>query len=55
MGFKSTHAEHNGLVVHRLNHSAIGCVSQEVLQQKFGNIWKHQPESVLGCHAGLVI
>ena len=32
MGFEPTRAEHNGLAVHRLNHSATSSSTQEILQ-----------------------
>ena len=32
MGFEPTRAEHNGLAVHRLNHSATSSSTQELLQ-----------------------
>ena len=51
MGFEPTRAEHNGLAVHRLNHSATSsckqCFRVPQYQWPYGGIWPHRQTSLL--------
>ena len=50
IGFKPTHAEHNGLAVHRLNHSATlsACLSQDVFLHKACHVSVHKLIRIVG-------